>query len=98
MALNRATYLEHVRRIFGRTVEVEPEEAQGPLIEALTTYADRGSLGTRQERIEAGQIVLNMFWQTVLNQPYNEHQMQHWVVRWGGPANAPIPNLPEPTV
>jgi len=96
MALDHATYLEHVRLIFSRTVQLMPEQAQEPLIRALMGYRLGGSLGTQAERTEAGQIVLNMFWQKVLDEPYNEHEMQHWVVRYGGPANAPCPNLPEP--
>ena len=96
MALTRAVYLEHVRRIFGRTVEQLPDQGQEVLIAALTDYRTQGNYGTQQERTEAGQIVVNAFWQNILGYAYNEHEMQHWIVRYGGPERAPCPNLPEP--
>ena len=98
MPLTRTVYLEHVRRIFGRTVQKLPDQGQEALIAALTDYRTEGSYGTQQERTEAGQIVVNMFWQEVLGMPYNEHEMQHWIVRYGGPEKAPCPALPEPSV
>lgn len=96
MALTRAQYLEHVRRIFGKLVKDDPIEAQGPLIQACDTYVDDGGYGTRQERIEAGTIVLCAMYTDVLGYPYDGHEMRHWVSRYGGAGQADVPFLPEP--
>jgi hypothetical protein len=96
VALNRATYLEHVRRILINLVTMAPEQAQGPLITALMSYRTNGTLGTQAERTEASQIVANMFWQNALGHPYNEHAMRHWIMLYGGPEGVSLPNLAEP--
>ena len=96
MALNRATYLEHLRRIFGRCVSLNPEEAQAMVVQATLDYVTTGTLGTQADRLEAAQIVANLFWQQILGNAYNGHRMKHWILRHGGQAANDIPNIAEP--
>lgn len=97
MALTRAVYLEHFRRMVARGVQLAGQPAVGPLVNGAMDYVTTGTFGTQADRTEAAYILVNLLWQQLLGHPYNGHQIKHGLAMYGVNVATDPPNISEPT-